>query len=466
MRPIPVKDLQVPVTLAENVYHESGTILHESGETLTRRHLDALLRSGVGTVFAIDPADPQLLFKVNSLRGYYRDTIYIRKNAREGRTDQVVFYRRALGGGGIREIPELVLDEGRIIRDPAVEIQPQEMDRVVAAERLDVRPSGPGLREHVRPRPVKREKGDVESYIGLHHDAIRAMREIFQVIRARPDFTAIEGEAVGGIARQAIKALLGDRDLLLNLVYLKTLDDYLIGHSVNVCLLAVNIATAMDYAPGQVLEVAFGALLQDVGMLRVPVEILLKPGRLSPSERREIEKHPFCGLDILQRFRGIPASTPWIAYHSHERMDGSGYNRQRVGPLIHRFARIVAVADVYEALISPRAYREARLPYHAMEEIIKMGHKRKLDPEVIRAFLCYISLYPIGSWVELSDGRIGRVVAANEEIYDRPVVNVIYDTREKRLIPPREVNLLEDRTLRVVGALDGKALQKELMDGF
>ena len=138
----------------------------------------------------------------------------------------------------------------------------------------------------------------------------------------------------------------------------------------------------------------------------------------------------------------------------HERMNGSGYPRQRRGEQIHPLARIAAVADVYVALVSPRAYRPAMLPYSAMEHLVRGSRSGLFDRAVVRAFLETVSMFPIGSYVELSDGRTGRVVRANPDKYTAPVVQVETDNESD---VPDIIDLSQEQDLSIVRPLPNPA---------
>ncbi|HEX4150561.1 MAG TPA: HD domain-containing phosphohydrolase, partial [Pirellulales bacterium] len=113
-----------------------------------------------------------------------------------------------------------------------------------------------------------------------------------------------------------------------------------------------------------------------------------------------------------------------IAYQIHERCDGSGYPRRRQVATIHPLARIAAVADVFVALISPRAYRPALMPYYAMEYLLRGAAQGVFDLEAVRGLLTAVSLFPLGSHVMLSDGRTGKVLRSNRAAYNRPILSV------------------------------------------
>ena len=188
-------------------------------------------------------------------------------------------------------------------------------------------------------------------------------------------------------------------------------------------------------------------------MVRVPRQILQNPGALSPRDKEELQRHPIHSVNMLQNFRLIPYSSPLIAYQAHERGDRSGYPKGRTDKLLHRFSKIVSISDIYCATTAPRPHRPARLPYRAIEELLQINLERKVSRECLEAMLRCISLYPIGSWVRLSSGEIGRVVSANEDRYDRPRVRVHFDG--DRRVPSRLADLADpsEDGLKVVEAI-------------
>jgi HD-GYP domain-containing protein (c-di-GMP phosphodiesterase class II) len=140
-----------------------------------------------------------------------------------------------------------------------------------------------------------------------------------------------------------------------------------------------------------------------------------------------------------------------VAYQIHERCDGSGYPRGRAAPQIHPLAKIAGVADTFTALVSRRPYRPGMLPYHAMVKMLQDVGLGLYDAQIVRALLNTVSLFPIGSYVALSDGRLGKVIRSNGGTYDRPVL----ETWERNDLgaDPKLVDLREHPDLKVVRAL-------------
>ena len=200
----------------------------------------------------------------------------------------------------------------------------------------------------------------------------------------------------------------------------------------------MNIAASSGYNEKQVIEIGLAALLHDVGMLLIPAEIRLKDGRLTPDEWYEVQKHPVLGLHLLERIPRLPPMVPIVVYQSHERENGSGYPRQRNSRLIHAYSKIIHCADIYEASSAPRSYRPAMPPYTCMERLVKMARQGLLNGDFVKAFLYYASLFPVGSVVELSDRRIGRVIATNGGAFTKPWVSILIDAEGRRL-PENEI---------------------------
>jgi HD-GYP domain-containing protein (c-di-GMP phosphodiesterase class II) len=145
---------------------------------------------------------------------------------------------------------------------------------------------------------------------------------------------------------------------------------------------------------------------------------------LNQIEFLEITKHCSITFELLQKMPDVPTGARMVAYQLHERFDGSGYPRQRRGAQIHPLARIAMVADMFVAMISPRPHRPPILPYKAMEFILHSTKLGKFDPDVVRGLLQTVGLFPIGSYVLLSDHRTARVIRAHRELFNRPVVEI------------------------------------------
>jgi HD-GYP domain-containing protein (c-di-GMP phosphodiesterase class II) len=173
---------------------------------------------------------------------------------------------------------------------------------------------------------------------------------------------------------------------------------------------------------------------------------------LEPAEFRSIVRHPVLTFEVLEEnLERVPAGARMVAYQIHERCDGSGYPRGRTGERIHELAKIAAVADTYVALVSPRPHRRGLVPYFAVETILRGVREGLFDARVARGLLRCVSLFPIGSYVALSDGRVGRVIRSAGEHFDRPVLESW--PRNNLDHQPAVLDLAAEPELRVVRPL-------------
>ncbi|RIV18393.1 HD-GYP domain-containing protein [Alicyclobacillaceae bacterium I2511] len=231
-------------------------------------------------------------------------------------------------------------------------------------------------------------------------------------------------------------------------VYLS--DGELYHHSVNVALFALSVGLGMKLSADQLLDLGIGALLHDVGKMRIPEKVLKKPGRLTDAEYTEMKLHAQYGYEILLNDHDLHGSARLISYEHHERMDGTGYPRGLVGGDIHLFGRITAVVDVYEALTANRVYRPAYLPHEAYELILG-GGGTQFDATVVDGFVDAISIYPVGMTVELSSGYRGVVIHSPRRQTQRPLVRVIEDDNGQPVSQPFELDLSRELTVQIIG---------------
>ena len=264
---------------------------------------------------------------------------------------------------------------------------------------------------------------------------------------------AIDVDKVKDIVNNIIEELLSSRDILVNLSEIRSVDDYTFEHSVNVCILSLIIGIGLEYSLARLRDLGIGALLHDIGKLRIPEEILKKPSQLTVEEFEEIKKHTLYGYEILKNNSNVSMISAFIAFSHHERCDGSGYPLQVKDNDIHHCARIVAVADVYDALTSDRVYRSKMRPHEVFEYITSLRHHH-FDQDVTNSFLKYITMYPVGSGVVLSSKESGIVVRVNKKIPTRPVVRIIYNRKGGKLKNFREIDLAKTPGIYIVDSID------------
>lgn len=195
-------------------------------------------------------------------------------------------------------------------------------------------------------------------------------------------------------------------------------------HSVHSSVVATLIGTVLKLDRQTLQELALGCLLHDAGMLKINRSAFASRNPLTPEEFTEVVKHPVVLFDMLQNLSGIPPRSAMVCYQLHERCNGTGYPRRQAASGIHFLSKIAAVADAYVGLVSPRPHRRALIPYFAMVSMLEGVRQGLYDAVAVRAMLKALSLFPLGSYLRLSDGRVGRVIRSNPEDYTRPVLEV------------------------------------------
>ncbi|MCL4516806.1 MAG: HD-GYP domain-containing protein [Firmicutes bacterium] len=239
--------------------------------------------------------------------------------------------------------------------------------------------------------------------------------------------------------------LLSSRDILVNLTDIRAMNDYHFAHCTNVAILSIITGLSLGIPRPQLRDLGVGALLHDIGKSRVSEEILNKPGMLAEDEVEEIQAHTTFGFDVLRKQQEISSLSAIIALEHHEKFNGHGYPKGLKDHEIHVYARIVAIADVYDALTTDRIYRPRYLPHEGIE-FIMAGSGSHFDPEIVRAFVENIAIYPVGTEVILSSGERAVVSRPNKHFPTRPVVRITHDRDGHELAVFQEIDLLDQLT--------------------
>ena len=271
----------------------------------------------------------------------------------------------------------------------------------------------------------------------LYEAAHAEIKDVLKKAERGEDFT-IDG--IFKMVRQFVASLQEEDTLFTKAIHKQRIDEFLPSKSVNVSIISIKAGTGFHYSDAQLLELGLAGFLYNVGMTRVPKEVLNKKGRLTPEEFGFIKRHPIDGRDILERFKNTYLFLPLVAYQVREKEDGSGYPEGIPGEEIHEYAKIIGLADFFEALVHARSYRDGLAAYRAMQKIIE-GRNKEYSSRVIKAFVDVVTLFPIGSLVKLNSGEIARVVTINPVRPLRPVVEIFINSRGGRISKPRRLDL-------------------------
>jgi HD-GYP domain-containing protein (c-di-GMP phosphodiesterase class II) len=285
------------------------------------------------------------------------------------------------------------------------------------------------------------------------NEATRVLERALSSARRHSDGSASLPESavteLTAVARLIATEISACDDAIFALQDLAAADAYTMQHSIDVTAIGLLIGRRLfrdsgwiDYRGSRrfekvderVVQLGLGLILHDVGKLTVPQEILAKNGPLDPMEWELIKRHPMAGLDMLASSSNLSAVARTVIRSHHERWDGSGYPEGLVGTAIHQYARIAAVADVYDAVTSERPYSKARPP-HVGWQIIVDGVGSHFEQEVVDTFRRVVAPYPPGSEIVLEDGSKGLVVSVEVEAPEQPLVRVVWDPSGKQITP-------------------------------
>lgn len=215
-------------------------------------------------------------------------------------------------------------------------------------------------------------------------------------------------------------------EISVNLVSLRTFSDYTYKHSVNVAVLSVLTGIGLGLKKNMLKELAAAGLLHDIGKISIPMETMEKAGPLTEEEYEIIKKHSELGYEAIKNNISISSKTKMGVFMHHENINGSGYPMGISGDQIYMFAKIIHIADVYDALTSERVYKKAQSPGEAVEFLMK-NSGTMFQPEYVKAFITYIPVYPKGRNVILSDGSVAVVVENRQYHTLYPVVRRLSD---------------------------------------
>ena len=245
------------------------------------------------------------------------------------------------------------------------------------------------------------------------------------------------------IANRIVEEIRESESMIVETMHLSTYDNYTYSHSVNVNMFSVILGVACGLRDDELRKLSQAALLHDIGKTCVPIEIINKSGRLTEEEYAEVQNHPRYGYNMLRNNYEVSSVARNAILSHHENEDGSGYPRGLTAEKIHLYAKIIHIADVYDALTTKRVYKEAMNPADALEYL--MGNAgRMFEKDLLATFMEYIAPYPLGVQVELSTGQKAIVIKNNRGMLSRPVVRLDSGTR---------VDLLEHLDITIVKML-------------
>lgn len=241
--------------------------------------------------------------------------------------------------------------------------------------------------------------------------------------------------------------LLNQESVLVNLVDIRTQNNYNFSHSVNVCVLSLLLGAALGYDQIKLRNLGIGALLHDLGKTVIPSHVQGKNNGLTQQELKELRGHCEKGYELIRSQQDFSIHSAHTALQHHEKYNGQGYPQGLEGENIHEFARIVAITNIYDILASDRPYRNRYWP-HELYEYLMSSCYTIFDPKLVALFLNHIPPYPNGTIVRLNSKEKAIVIGQNAHYLVRPIVRV-FEQNQQTLAQPFEYNLLDNPTILV-----------------
>lgn len=263
---------------------------------------------------------------------------------------------------------------------------------------------------------------------------MQQMGQTFAAIRSGKEFNSrVMSISINTLLDEVMK----NRDVLVQLTDIRTKDNEMYVHATNVCMMSVLIGINMGMSATQLKELAIGALLHDIGKVELTYD------DESPDMRKH---HTWRGFELLKNKREFSLLIAHVAFQHHEALVGGGIPRGLASDEIHIYAKITAVANMYDNLLFDESMGRRLLPYEACEHMMALAGT-KLDREVLIQFLKTVSIYPTGSSVRLSNRETGVVVGQHRGLPSRPIVRIVKQDQSDRQLDIKEVDLAKHTTM-------------------
>ena len=273
------------------------------------------------------------------------------------------------------------------------------------------------------------------------HTRINAIQKVYDTFTAVEASGRLDTRSLQNVSEQIIFDIIDRKENLVQLTDIRLHDTYTFAHSVNVAILSAMLGLLCHYSKNDLLILTLGALLHDLGKIDVDADILNKSTRLRPDEFEIIKKHPLAGAKRIHEMSTklpSPDILAAIAAQHHEHIDGSGYPHGLSSNKIHPFSKLVAIADVYDALTSERPYKKAYMPHIAYNIMVNLD-RGQFDPHLLSLFFNNVAIYPVGTIMKTiyGYGIVKEIVFGRSET---PTIVIFADLNGK-LIKPRLIDL-------------------------
>ncbi len=296
-----------------------------------------------------------------------------------------------------------------------------------------VSPSFPGSVERIS------YSQEIRSARLIKEEAQNVVRNVMQDVRMG---RSIESDRVKRTVNTMVDSILRNEDALVSLTRIKNYDEYTFVHSLDVCIFCLSMGRHLSLSREEMLELGIGALLHDVGKMRIPSQILKKPAALTANEWVEMRKHPIYSREVMEQCKEITENSKQMALQHHERFNGSGYPFGLKGDTIGMFGQLAAIVDFYDAITSDRPYQKSIQPHEGIRQIYERVQV-EFNGLLVERFIQCIGIYPFGTLVLLDSEEMGIVCGVNSDTLLRPKVLVTHQNSKLPYPDPLLCTLME-----------------------
>jgi len=314
--------------------------------------------------------------------------------------------------------------------DPSKQKKSEQIDKILP----DTQEAEP--EEQTPVRKVSLEK-EMETASALYQDAKGLQTKILTSIADGKSFDINEARAC---TDDMVDSIFRNEDALACMSRLRMKDEYLVEHSLNVSILMTIFAKHMQEDRKLIEQLALGAFLHDIGKIKIPDEILNKPGRLTAEEYEVMKSHVTLGTEVIDESPEISNVVAKMVKEHHERLDGNGYPESLPAEKISKFGRMIAIVDSYDAMTAERVYKAGMHPIKAFKNLVNES-PTAYDDALVEKFIQCLGIYPVGTLVKLNSGKIGLISQLNKSKPLQPYVRVFYNARMNQAIAMEEINL-------------------------
>jgi HD-GYP domain-containing protein (c-di-GMP phosphodiesterase class II) len=296
----------------------------------------------------------------------------------------------------------------------------------------------------------------------VYRKALKVVDQIFRDVRMGEIPSSVEAIKV---VKSMAQLTITEPHAMLALSMLKDYDNYTFTHSVNVSVISLTVGRACNVTAEQLKTLGLGGLLHDLGKLRVDVNIITKPGRLTDAEFEAIKEHPSFGANIIREMEDVTPEIMQIVLGHHLRYDRSGYPANRAGEIVSPLVEMAAIADAYDAMTTLRPYQRPLTPRRAITRLRDISGSF-LHPEFVGLFIDALGSYPVGSLVRLDNNTIALVTKVDTQDTSLVDLKVLFNPAGKLLEEPYMLELRPNQPRRIVAEVDPHTKGLDVTDFF